>query len=186
MFPRQPLVDVDGCGIFCLVIVGSLIVALVLDWFGYIDLSKQLHVPNTVKQNLSIRQNVIKFFGSAHINMRNNVGKKDKAEPNGLEIIKSLKFCGCGDPDAGYSGLRDFLAIFDAGDRSEAAWKAKCDRVTEWFKKLGDPTAYLLLYFFTETDLIEHGGSVGGSWLTEKGQLALEFLRDCGTDPDEW
>lgn len=105
---------------------------------------------------------------------------------NGFKKLYGLGFCGCGNPDTAYEALRDTLACFDAGDISDGDWKARCERVDAWFKERGEGYSYLLLYFIDAAGLLEHGGSVGGSWLTEEGKNVLAVLRDWGTDPDEW
>lgn len=35
-------------------------------------------------------------------------------------------------------------------------------------------------------DLLEHGSSIGGAWLTKDGETLLAFLREHGTDQEEW
>lgn len=40
-----------------------------------------------------------------------------------------------------------------------------------------DGVRYFVLYLLDHWDLTEHGGSVGGSWLSEKGRDVLAVLR---------
>ena len=119
-----------------------------------------------------------------------------KMEPQhlkGLEAIREMKFCCCGNPDEGFAALLESLKIRDSGDGSEAAWKERAERIKTWAYKLGGNYEargsgydFLLLYFMDAAGLLEHGGSVGGSWLSDKGKAVLAFLEHYGTDPDEW
>jgi hypothetical protein len=97
------------------------------------------------------------------------------------DAVRSLNLCGCGNPDAAYQFLLDTLSAFDRSD----SWEASCERIREWWA-VGEGPGYLVLYFLTNADLLEHGGSVGGSWLTPKGKDALNCLRSWGVDPDHW
>lgn len=99
--------------------------------------------------------------------------------------IKAMRFCGCGNPDDAYGALRDTLDAYD-NDEARGGWDGRVQRTKDWWAKLGDGYAHLLLYFIDAAGLLEHGGSVGGSWLSEDGKLVLGFLRQWGVDPDEW
>lgn len=100
----------------------------------------------------------------------------------GLMGIQSLDFCGCGNPSEGYDALLETLKAYHTdGDRKK--WAEA--RGGNWSGP-GNGYDYMILYFLNAHDLMEHGGSVGGSWLTQKGQSVLRFLEEWGTDPDEW
>lgn len=117
--------------------------------------------------------------------MSKNADKELDDWMKGLAKLKSLKFCNCGNPEEGYAALRDTLAAYD-NDEAVGGWEGRCERTDKWWKERGDGYAHLLLYFIDTAGLLEHGGSVGGSWLSEEGKLVLAFLRQWGVDPDGW
>lgn len=106
-----------------------------------------------------------------------------------------LDFCGCGNPEIVLTRIRDVLRAI--ANRS-AAWRGmpimplsnESDH-SEYAKEqlaktLGPDQAleYLMLYVLDAADLTEHGGSVGGSWLTPKGEELLAFLESH--EEGEW
>lgn len=95
-------------------------------------------------------------------------------------IIENLKLCGCGDPEKTYTILKETLEIFDNNN-----WEEKCKKQKAWEEKYGD-LAFLTLYFLNSFDLLEHGGSVGGSWLSQEGKTLVKYLNENGCDPDMW
>jgi len=105
-----------------------------------------------------------------------------QAWKEGLQGIRSLDFCGCGNPDEGYDALLETLRAYDeGGDRKAWAYA----RGGNW-EGPGSGYDMLILYFLNAHGLMEHGGSVGGSWLTDKGKKVRAFLEEWGTDPDDW
>lgn len=77
-------------------------------------------------------------------------------------------FCGCGMPDYVLNGFRETLK----GQKEE---------------KLADNKMQIYLYILNKEEYLEHGSSIFGSWLTEKGK-ALLFLLDVWYEdefPDE-
>ena len=105
---------------------------------------------------------------------------------DGLETIKRLNFCDCGNPDDAYEALKEVLATYHTDENEENGWQKRCERTKVWLEKVGDQNGTLLLYFLTSANLLEHGGSVYSSWLTTEGKEVLEFLSDFGTNPDDW
>ena len=104
-----------------------------------------------------------------------------------LEIIQRLNFCECGNPDDAYDALKEALDAHNCvGEITDKSWAKRCEKAKAWEEKLGEKPAHLLRYFIDAAGLLEHGGSVGGSWLSEDGKLLLEFFNDFGTDPDDW
>lgn len=123
-------------------------------------------------------------------------------------FFTDMRFCGCGDPESVYELVRDLLELI--GERWErvreprdpiaraaevageiASGKAAWDW-REWNQRFrdriggGDGTYYAVLYWLDGSGLIEHGGSVGGSWLTLKGKHYLSLMRmHCWDDVDE-
>jgi hypothetical protein len=83
-----------------------------------------------------------------------------------LRVFLQDWFCGCGSPDAAADTLRIILTLHPLHSNREA------------FETLvpNDGVQHLLLYTLDHFDLTEHGGSVGGGWLTEKGKAVLAAL----------
>ena len=84
---------------------------------------------------------------------------------------EGLHFCGCGCPDEAYELVRDILALAPFYDHPEAVRELT-----------GDRAYYLVLYAIDNAGLLEHGASIGGSWLTPKGAHYLELMRKFDHD----
>ena len=108
-----------------------------------------------------------------------------EAWAEGLKGIKNLNFCGCGDPDSGYAALLETLKAHDEGGERRK-WAEARGGSWEEVQCKGNGYDYLILYFLDANGLMEHGGSVGGGWLTKKGKSVRIFLEEWGTDSDEW
>lgn len=92
----------------------------------------------------------------------------EKREQRVDAAMDELGFCGCGSPEEVLSLLLDALEWCGAPN------KAKLNRSVEPLNERG---LMLALYVADDRDLIEHGGSVIGGWLTEKGRAFLETYR---------
>lgn len=82
-----------------------------------------------------------------------------------------LGICGCGNPEYAYALVRDLLAL--------APFHQHPGKIRE---RIGGPepdpgTSHLVLSMLTTAGLIEHGGGIGGSWLTPKGTRYLELMK---------
>lgn len=76
-------------------------------------------------------------------------------------------FCGCGDPDYQLEKIYQVLKIMKLGESNRDAYKA-----------IYDTNEYdIYLYLLDKHEFTEHGSSIGGSWLTEKGTALLYVLR---------
>lgn len=84
-----------------------------------------------------------------------------------IRICLAGWFCGCGSPESAANAL---LLLLDMHPMYEG-W----DKLNEFTG--GREDAYLLLYTLDSHDLAEHGSSVGGQWLTDKGEALLAGLR---------
>lgn len=71
-----------------------------------------------------------------------------------------LNFCGCGSPD------RNIQYVYNVLKRIESNKTEDTD------------TEYFALYTLDKLGLTEHGGSIGGSWLSEKGKQLLSDMRE--------
>lgn len=75
-----------------------------------------------------------------------------------------LSICGCGVPGDAFALVRDLLGLTPFYDNP--------DEVQNLIG--GHPGAYhLILSMLDEAGLIEHGGTIGGSWATKKGTYYL-------------
>ena len=91
------------------------------------------------------------------------------------KIDEIQKFCcGCGNPDLVWESIHKYLENYSlTGD--------DCNKRTI---SLDTGEALFLAYFLTEIGLLEHGGSVHGSWLSDEGKEVLEFLRLAAPEYD--
>ena len=85
-----------------------------------------------------------------------------------------FRFCGCGCPGDAYDLVRNILQLCPLYDN----WETGTSNSAKVQEILGgiDGTFYLVLYAIDSLDLIEHGGSIGGSWLAEKGTHYLPLM----------
>lgn len=90
-----------------------------------------------------------------------------------------LEICGCNMPWEAYNLVRDILAHF-AQDHADRDYH-EIDRL------VGHPGAvHLVLCQLDNVGLLEHAGTIGGAWLTEKGRCALEWMRRHEWESSEW
>lgn len=80
-------------------------------------------------------------------------------------IFDDLGACGCGYFDERLALVRQVLR--DCPLYEDDRWRAYNDPLGEWF-----------LCTVTNADLLEHGGGIGGSWITDKGKRFLAVLED--------
>lgn len=85
-----------------------------------------------------------------------------------------MKFCGCGCPEEVH---RFTMKCVGAFDRDKVGWGGETGIAAIRSVVSADPeaAAYFIAYAIENMDLTEHGGSVGGSWLTERGKQFLEI-----------
>ena len=83
-----------------------------------------------------------------------------------VRVILENEFCGCGNPELATAALLQMLRLHPLYDH-----RAEFD---EWVPD--DGVQYLLMYQLDRMELTEHGGSVGGAWLTDKGKALLAAL----------
>lgn len=83
-----------------------------------------------------------------------------------LSVFLQEWFCGCGNPEDAADALLRLLRLHPMYEHGK--------ELDEWVGDNG--LAYLLLYSLDRYDLTEHGGSVMGAWLTEKGTAVRDAL----------
>jgi hypothetical protein len=77
-----------------------------------------------------------------------------------------LHLCGCGTPEDAFNLCRDILLCFD---RRSGEWIDAKAKVVAIIKDRPDDVAHTIAHLLSHLKLLEHGGSVGGSWLTDDG-----------------
>lgn len=85
-----------------------------------------------------------------------------------------LHLCGCGCPEDAYNFCRDVLAAFDRRDRTKE-WIDAENAVKDIIMKRPDEAAHVIAHLLSHMRLLEHGGSVGGSWLTDDGARIVDM-----------
>src|SRR5690348_13587215 len=83
--------------------------------------------------------------------------------------------CACGRPEDVAGLMLDVLTVLESWDNR--------DRLEEL---LPGRTYYTVLNYYDKIGLLEHGGSISRSWLTETGEAILSALRKHGVDPEDW
>lgn len=86
----------------------------------------------------------------------------------GLRVYLQGWFCGCGDPYSAAGALLKLLALHPLHESKSQS------ELNRWITDYG--VIYLLLYKLDSDELTEHGGTVAGAWLTDKGKAVLEAL----------
>jgi hypothetical protein len=112
-----------------------------------------------------------------------------------LRVELDTWMCGCGLPHAAARFLHDVLqtyavraeasaplSLFKPEDRLalERVWNAESSALKVLLPT--DGLFYFVLYVLSDWELLEHGSSVGGSWLTDKGKAVYAALH--AEEPD--
>lgn len=90
--------------------------------------------------------------------------------------------CGCGNPEDTYEAIRRYLHIRKLWHKNKnITW----DGVKEQYKTqlcidvdndIEHGVLQFMMYVLDHYDFTEHGSSIGGCWLTEKGEMLLTVL----------
>lgn len=83
-----------------------------------------------------------------------------------------LKLCGCGDPESAWKLIHDLLKLTPFYE--DQRWK-KAQKLIG-----SDGAHHIVLSVMDEAGLIQHGGSIGGSWATDKGRWVLWAIEQAG------
>lgn len=102
---------------------------------------------------------------------------------NDFELIESIPVCGCGMPNQVYGLYHRVLASTPSS--GEEDWPNWSDRLaaTEGDERL----YYVIAYVLDHLGATEHGGGVGGAWLTDKGErllLLFDAWSEWGYEPN--
>lgn len=100
-----------------------------------------------------------------------------------------LNWCCCGRPEDALQKLLDILENIGKehpeGRAPEGYWQKRSAEQDELFKN-DSGLMYMTLYWLNSMGLSEHGGSVGGGWLTDRGEEVLRALRAAkALDPQD-
>lgn len=82
-------------------------------------------------------------------------------------IHGELDLCGCGNPEDAYNLIRDILALAPFYDHPQ--------KVRDLIGNAG--AHHIVLSLLNHARLIEHGGGIGGSWITPKGKHYLGLMQ---------
>ena len=97
------------------------------------------------------------------------------------DIIHELGICGCAKPYAAYEEVHKMLKrVIDPG---RSAYPP-----TEWIVPECEYEGYVLFmaYILNDKGFLDHGTSIYGSWLTNKGKLLLKALDEFEKYDYEW
>ncbi|MGR9130754.1 hypothetical protein ACU8NX_18560 [Rhizobium leguminosarum] len=85
-----------------------------------------------------------------------------------------LGFCGCGSPEEVHKFVCDCLGAFDR-EKQEPEWHDAIELIKETVTNDPENAAYFIAYVLDTLNLTEHGGTVGGAWLSDRGKQFLEI-----------
>lgn len=86
-----------------------------------------------------------------------------------LLFYGDLSLCGCGTPEDAYELVRDILTLIADDERG---WPPLVRTL------LGGPGVYhVVMSALDEAELVGHGMSIDGAWLTDKGRWYVAALR---------
>jgi hypothetical protein len=108
-----------------------------------------------------------------------------KAEARDLlkRTWKGFGFCNCGNPE----GTMRFIGRVLAEKRTIYAAEGMDESLWDGLRKLlpyEDPKSLIVEYLLASKGLTEHGGGVGGSWLSGDGKDLLDAIELVGDE--EW
>lgn len=91
-------------------------------------------------------------------------------------LVEIIHCCGCGSPSTAIKYVMEILSIINKGtpdDRTDQeSWGLSRKELEAFFKSEGE--YYFVLYNLDHLGFLEHGSSIGGSWITDKGKKFLE------------
>ena len=87
-------------------------------------------------------------------------------------VFGEIGLCGCGYPDSVLDMIQEFLE-----KKSEERHSIYDEEAEEFAKKWALQMTYYLAYTLDHHGFTEHGTSISGAWITDKGKAFLEMLR---------
>lgn len=97
------------------------------------------------------------------------------------EFYHEIGLCGCGNPEFTYEVIRQILNIQSKRFDSAETYKERQKHFSDLCNSSMDNENYygliqFVLYILDDKGFLEHGGSIGGAWLSEKGTIYLDLL----------
>lgn len=101
--------------------------------------------------------------------------------------FEKLKFCGCGRPQDTMLFIKDFLNVIYDKFESKLNYDEYQNRLKEVFQFQNienhfTDTQYgifqFVAYYLDEIGIIEHGGGIGGAWLSDVGKQLRDLLNN--------
>lgn len=96
-----------------------------------------------------------------------------------LFSIEIMGLCGCGAPELCQRDIRNILRVFNG------EWDDRRKNLQKYFNVQSiyeNSLLLFLVYMLNDKDMLEHGTSVGGSWITDLGQMYLTVLEQMDLD----
>lgn len=97
-------------------------------------------------------------------------------------LIEAFNFCGCGCLSMSIKFLRDVLNCYE----DEDGWSSpylNLDKAIEICSN--DNITDFMLHWLDSVELTEHGTSVYGSWLTDKGKALRDYLKKVAEEEEK-
>lgn len=91
-------------------------------------------------------------------------------EESDFDLLEELPVCGCGNPEMVYGLYQGMLRVMEDADGVPSHG--------EMLSIVGGDTRlfYVAAYVLDDIEATEHGGSIWGAWITEKGCRLLAVL----------
>lgn len=89
-----------------------------------------------------------------------------------------LSFCGCGCPEASIRAVRDYLAAVNhhTKNNTDEGWEEARQMLKDKFGVeyvTDDPLLQYMAYHLDDRGLTDHGSSINGAWIEERGEKCL-------------
>lgn len=84
-------------------------------------------------------------------------------------VFDDIGICGCGDPDSVLDMLEEYL-------EKKSDYMSFKDQIA-FAEKYHEELMLFMMYIMDNKGFTDHGSSVYGSWLTDKGKHFLELLK---------
>lgn len=99
--------------------------------------------------------------------------------------LSKLDLCGCGSG----SEFEIVVLLLDRAKRNQDQPKFEFDESLSFYAPCEDASGRWMEFGAKVLDgagMLEHGTGIGCAWLTDEGNLFLQFLQEYGTDTNKW
>lgn len=121
--------------------------------------------------------------------------------------FEKLNFCGCGSPSDTLYVIKNLLNVIkirtdrwdlpDYNKNRHEYYNLYKKEITDCFNlkdyntnnneySINESVIQCFLNVLNNCDVLEHGGGIGGSWLTKYGKQLLEYLNELSDEELEW